>query len=295
MRRRLLLMLLAVACVSAGAQTAPSPYVTITAASCLKDAFNHPLAKGTLTVTPSAGNAVSVPFSVAGDLATGGSTTLNILNGSLVGTLQIANPAVTDPLHMGYTFVIANAATGERSTIKNALVDDGGTGTFNLCSLSSTHYSAATPVTLITGPAGPSGLSTLLASLPDCTGATHALNFSASTHTFTCITVGGVSTAPASSIYLLDSSTSPGTYYTLSFVSGGFTIRAVNSAPSGGASAATLIDSVSGQMYTLSINAGGLYLTTASSGGVAALAFADTVSGSTYTLRIISGGLNITP
>jgi hypothetical protein len=139
---------------------AQSPFIPVLASSCLYSGQTL-LAKGKLTVQAVGANGIPVGFKIGGGgLETVDNASVSIVDGSIVGSLQIPNPNLTDPLHMGYTFAIANTATYSRTeyakvAITPEMLDDA--GNFDLCSLPGSAWSTAQPVVYATGPAGPQG------------------------------------------------------------------------------------------------------------------------------------------
>lgn len=139
---------------------AQSPFIPVLASSCLYSGQTL-LAKGKLTVQAVGANGIPVGFKIGGGgLETVDNASVSIVDGSIVGSLQIPNPNLTDPLHLGYTFAIANTATYSRTeyakvAITPEMLDDA--GNFDLCSLPGSAWSTAQPVVYATGPAGPPG------------------------------------------------------------------------------------------------------------------------------------------
>ncbi len=140
-------------------QSPPVPRLVniVTSTACLAVLGEVPVASAQLTVTAVDGSGKVLPFSVGGTgLTLVSSAQRTISGGLLVGTLQLANPAVTSPAHIGYTFRIAPANYLPTTFAKVAITPDT-QGNFDLCTLAAGSYETAIPVVYGNGSATGNG------------------------------------------------------------------------------------------------------------------------------------------
>ena len=110
-------------------------YLEIIASAPFTDASSTPI-NGVLTVTP------SCMFRTGG----GGqcdttSIVRRIIGGVLVDGLVLANPALTSPQNVGYTFALTDAR-GAISTWESVLIQDDGSGNYDLAMLDTGQFTA---------------------------------------------------------------------------------------------------------------------------------------------------------
>ena len=120
-----------------------SSYIPILAANCFFDSSGSPLS-GTLTVTPSSKFRIG-----GGGQAIGDSISRTITNGSMIGTLQLADPSQTSPAGIGYTFTVTDKAYREETYPNVLIVADLVTGSFDLAALNTGQFVTAVPQTVI--------------------------------------------------------------------------------------------------------------------------------------------------
>ena len=121
-----------------------STYINILASSCFTDASGALIASGELRVTPSS------PFQVGGGgQALSETVTRKIVNGSISAPLQLANPALTAPTGIGYTFTVSDSRTGHTDTYADVLITSDANGDFDLAQLNTGQFVPAVPQTVI--------------------------------------------------------------------------------------------------------------------------------------------------
>ncbi len=120
-----------------------SSYIPILAADCFFDSSGSPLS-GTLTVTPSSKFRIG-----GGGQAIGDSISRTITGGSMVGTLQLADPSQTSPAGIGYTFTVTDKAYREETYLNVLIVADPVRGSFDLAQLNTGQFVTAVPQTVI--------------------------------------------------------------------------------------------------------------------------------------------------
>ena len=134
--------------------SAPS-YINIVATNVVFDASQTPLAKGTILFEPTMrlqlaeANAQILRMPVARQIVTG----------TMQGTLKLANTAIGSPSGGGYDITITDSASGRREVYQNVLIAADEDGNWDLATLQTGLYTEGSPVQLVVGPTGPTGLS----------------------------------------------------------------------------------------------------------------------------------------
>jgi hypothetical protein len=121
-------------------------FINILGANAFVDASGRPLARGILIVTAVDGTGNEIPFQIGGGgIALVDKIERAIAAGSMVGTLQLANPATSD-VEIGYTFTIHNGIDPHVTCIPKVLIAADGSGNFNLATMSAGNYTLAETV-----------------------------------------------------------------------------------------------------------------------------------------------------
>ncbi len=110
-------------------------YVEIVASVPFTDSSSTPIS-GFLTVTPSC-----MFRAGGGGQCDTGPVVRRIIGGVLVDGLVLANPALTSPQNIGYTFVLTDVR-GAISTWESVLIQDDGTGNYDLALLDTGQFTA---------------------------------------------------------------------------------------------------------------------------------------------------------
>ena len=155
--RKLTLLLLALA--ASVAAMGQSNYLTITTTNGIVDASGTAMAQGTFCVYATDGNDTPVAFSVNSTYQAVKSTICrNIVNGTLASTLQLANPAVTQPLNVRYHVTITNTLTHQVTQYPAvSIVVATGVSTWDWSNWNPALSQPQIPTNVVVGPAGATG------------------------------------------------------------------------------------------------------------------------------------------
>jgi|ERR1051326_1588807 hypothetical protein len=124
---------------------------TITSTGCIGNGAGDVLASGTLIIVGTDQNDNPIPYRVNSSAqAITSPISRTITNGALVGSLQLANPALTSPLNVLYRIAVKDNSTNKITVYKQVIVAANSGSNFDLC-LMNTGPSFA-PVTVITNP-----------------------------------------------------------------------------------------------------------------------------------------------
>lgn len=263
---RCLLLLAAALCfgLCSDAQTCPTGYSRVIAT---KLGALTPLQAGLMTVTAIGADQNAITFSVPGY---GVELTIpkrrSVVTGALAGDTLCLPRTDRASITVAYHFVVRDSSSAGANRIVLDVTNVAITAdTFDLDDYDfHTNPSGFTLGNLVLLPVstGPDQVLMVLpggsytwVSVPDCEGTTHALNYSTSSHTFSCIT----------------------------FVAGG-----------GSSSTSILIDTVSGQHFELGVSSGHAILTaTSATSGSNAVEMIDTVSGTHFNLTATNSHLTL--
>lgn len=152
--RKLMLLLGLVAPVCALAQ---SNYLTITTSQGIVDASGAPMAQGLFCAYATDGSDNPIPFQIGATAQAVKSTICrNIVAGNLASTLQLANPAVTQPLNLLYHINITNTVTHQVTQYPRVSIVSSGS-TWDWSNWNPATGISSIPVNVIVGPTGPVG------------------------------------------------------------------------------------------------------------------------------------------
>lgn len=146
--KKLTLFLLLLAATFLHAQTPPA-MVNFLASGCFKDSSGAPLRNGELQIVPSSAFRIG-----GGGQSSTDKVVRTITNGSMDGTLQLANRGATSPLNISYIVTVFNARANHSDTYKNVVVTPDGSGNFDWCQYNTGLSVPGTPIVQVVGPAG---------------------------------------------------------------------------------------------------------------------------------------------
>jgi hypothetical protein len=151
-RKLFYVFLLLLACGSASAQT----YIQIQASSCIKDASGANLGSGSMVWQATNSKNEPIPFKNGVAQMTTTPITGTISVGTITSTLNVSDPAVTDP-RIDYHVVILDNNSKKIANYNHVVPINDGANHFNFCSIPTGLSVPGTTITYVTGPPGPQG------------------------------------------------------------------------------------------------------------------------------------------
>lgn len=135
-----------------------SDFINITATNCFLDASGAKIANGTLSVIATDARDNPIPFRIgsASGQASRQPVTRVITAGSMVGTLQLADPANSSPTNVLYRFTVTDNTTNKVSTYPKVFISPTA-GAWDFGSMNTGALLPQIPFTVVTGPPGTNG------------------------------------------------------------------------------------------------------------------------------------------
>jgi collagen type VII alpha len=128
-------------------------YIDIDAEDVFFDGSQTPLARGTLTARIVDGNGQPIAPELNGTQIVVGDIVREISNGSLSRELKLVNPANTNPVGVGVTFIVENADTRAKTIYPKVAIAADAEGHFDLGSIiQGRDYPTGLPIVYVPGP-----------------------------------------------------------------------------------------------------------------------------------------------